>query len=332
MNPLLSICVPTYGRPDLLKITLTELITQARPHGIQIVISDNSEDTRSEQVVESLRASYADLVYSRNERNLGIDLNFLKIASLVSSAYAWFFGDDDLPIPGAVDRILRDIENSPDVQFFLINSMPMSPDMVRTLSPNLTGIKADRTYSDCRRALREISWYSTFVGAYVVRLDAWRLADPTPYLDTAFVHTGVMFEAMARLGFPLKLIAQPLIRYRTGNATWSNSFLNIQFVLWKQAIDNLPTEYDTLTRRIAVESVVERFVTPSALVGVRTSGNLNAGSFRTIVIPYLKWANKRRWPTWRIAGSVVLLLLIPVPALQWLRSRYRRLRYGEACA
>ncbi|HEY9025793.1 MAG TPA: glycosyltransferase family 2 protein [Burkholderiaceae bacterium] len=328
MNRLLSICIPTYGRPELLLETASELVRQARPHDIALVISDNSEDDRTEQVARQLQASYPHVTYARNERNLGIDRNFLQVASMAQTEFIWFFGDDDRPMPGAIDRVLAEASRAGDVEFFLVNSKPMTPDMRREMSDNLTGIRSDVVYRDCNAALREVSWYSTFVGAFVVRLDAWRSVDPQRYLDTVFVHVGVMFEAMAARGFALKVISEPLICYRTGTATWSGNFLNIQFVLWKRTMDLLPAAFDALSRRMAVESVVERFVTVGALVGMRTSGNLNLRTFRTIVAPYLEWARKGRRATWRIALSAASLLLVPVKALQLLRRGYRRVRYG----
>ena len=329
MNSLLSICIPTYGRPQLLRETAAELIRQARPHAIGLFISDNSEDELTTRVVDELKADYPHIAYSRNEKNIGIDRNFLKVASMADTRYIWFFGDDDRPVPHAVDKVLHEVTNAGDTEFFLVNSKPMTPDMQREMNDNLTDIRADVVYRDGNEALREVSWYSTFVGAYVVKVEAWRAIDPTAWLDTVFVHVGVMFSAMASRGTSLKVISEPLICYRTGTATWSGSFLNIQFVLWKRTIDLLPAAFDALSRRIAVESVVERFVTVGALVGTRTSGNLNHRSFRSIVWPYLRWARKGRHATWRIGLTVAALLLVPVRALQLLRVVYRRIRYGN---
>ncbi len=328
MNPLLSLCIPTYGRPELLRETASELIRQARPHDIRIVISDNSEDERTAQVIDELRRGYPQIAYARNEKNLGIDRNFLKVASMAATEFIWFFGDDDRPEPGAIDRVLHEVANAGDIEFFLVNSKPMSPDMQRELSDNLTGIRADKVYRDCNIALREISWYSTFVGAFVVRRDAWLSSDPAPWLDTAFVHVGVMFDAMARRAFALKMIAQPLIGYRTGAATWSGNFLNIQFVLWKRAIDRLPVAFDAASRQVAIESVIERFVTPGVLAGLRISGMLDARAYRTLVLPWFARARKTRGLPWRVGLAGALVLLLPVGLLAAARRAYRRLRHG----
>ena len=326
MNPLLSICMPTYGRPELLFETASELIRQARPHDIPLLISDNSEDERTARMVDTLKAAYPHVVYSRNEKNLGIDRNFLKVAAMAQTEFVWMFGDDDRPEPGAVERILQEVSNAGDVEFFLVNSRPMSPDMRHELSDNLAGISADRVWRDCNAALRDIAWYSTFVGAYVVRREAWLSTDATPWLDTVFVHVGVMFDAMARRGFALKFIAQPLIGYRTGAATWSARFLDIQLVLWKRTIDRLPDAFDAPSRRVAVESVVERFVTAGALAGLRIQGILDARAYRSVVWPYVAWARKARAATWRIGLVGAVLLLVPAAALRALREFVRRRR------
>lgn len=329
MNQLLSICIPTYSRPALLRQTLSILINQVNTYEIQIIISDNSEDTLTENVVKELSSIYSHLLYFKNDKNIGIDRNFLNVAQHAQTTWIWFFGDDDLPLPGAVDRVLSEIKNAGDINFFLANSKSMSADLQNELNENLTGFKEDKVYRDHNQALREVSWYSTFIGAYIVRKETWTSVEPSKYLDTAFVHVGIMFEAMPIENFALKIISNPLIGYRTGNASWSGSFLQIQLTLWRQAIFSLPNKYDLESKTIAVESVVERFVTPGTLAGTRIAGHLNWRSFRKYIFPYLMWARKKRPSTWMIFLVSIILLFTPSSALNILRDIYRRIRYGE---
>ncbi|WP_189612659.1 glycosyltransferase family 2 protein [Pigmentiphaga litoralis] len=321
MNTKLTICVPTYGRPTILHATLLELIKQARPHAIEIVIADNSEDDKTRHAVSSLGSVYPHIRYEKNEVNVGLDRNFVKVASMANTEFFWIFGDDDLPVPGAIDKVLSEISSNPTVGFFLINSMAMSADMSQCLEENLTGVYSDKVYTDHREFLREISWYTTYVGAFVVRRTLWNSVKSERYLDTVFVHVGIIFEALCRTRQPAKFVAAPLIQYRTGNATWMKSFLDIQFRLWMTVINLLPTDcYDLPTRRIAVQKVVERFVKVRTLASLRSTSSLNWQSFKKSVYPYFAFADKKRLSTWRIVGASVALLLLPVAPLRGLKT------------
>lgn len=106
--PLLSICVPTYSRPEGLRRALASAIdVPARLAGsIEVVVSDNSEDDRSEQVAAELgSASPVRVGYHRNVPGVGMVGNFNRCVELASGRYVLILHDDDHLLPGAVERM-----------------------------------------------------------------------------------------------------------------------------------------------------------------------------------------------------------------------------------
>jgi hypothetical protein len=106
-RPLLTIAIPTYNRSRYLARLLAALGPQITDDPrIELLISDNHSSDNTPDVVESFCTSGNSCRYLRNETNIGSDGNFLQCFESASGRFVWLFGDDDLPEPGTVQRIL----------------------------------------------------------------------------------------------------------------------------------------------------------------------------------------------------------------------------------
>ena len=115
-SPKLSICIPTYNRAELLRDLLTSLIRETRDLGadVEVVISDNCSDDETPAVVEGY-IDKLNLVYHRNSKNTGVSSNILSVTDHASGLYCWILGDDDLPVPGSIGRVVNIIDNNPEI-------------------------------------------------------------------------------------------------------------------------------------------------------------------------------------------------------------------------
>ena len=95
-SELLSICIPTYNRSRLLGQILEVLGAQIRAAGAENVvlyISDNGSPDNTRQVVgEFQKQSGVRVVYSRNDTNLGISKNLLKVMAMGKGRFVWTLG------------------------------------------------------------------------------------------------------------------------------------------------------------------------------------------------------------------------------------------------
>ena len=112
----ISICIPTYNRPDNLINCLNSLSLQTNKN-FEVCISDNGSNQDMEKIIEPYKNKLK-IKYSKNEENLGAALNFLKVASMSESDFIWFLGDDDLLIPTAIEEIIKLIDLNPECDFF----------------------------------------------------------------------------------------------------------------------------------------------------------------------------------------------------------------------
>jgi glycosyltransferase involved in cell wall biosynthesis len=120
---LLSICIPTFNRSKYLDNCLNSILNNNfNSNNIyEICISDNNSTDNTLQIIEKYRNSLP-IVYSRNEYNIGMASNFLKVVSMARGIYVWMLGDDDLLFNNSIERLFELFNKHKNVDFFYLNS------------------------------------------------------------------------------------------------------------------------------------------------------------------------------------------------------------------
>src|SRR6266446_639279 len=115
-QPALSICVPTFNRPDLVQLAIAS-IAQSAPTAsgdVEIVVTDNSPAVSEAACRRALEAWGGPSVYVANETNLGATGNLNQCVAHATGRFVIFVCDDDSLLPGAVPKILRALESARD--------------------------------------------------------------------------------------------------------------------------------------------------------------------------------------------------------------------------
>ena len=108
-RPLVSIAIPTYNRSAWLRTALASAQAQTY-EPLEIVVSDNaSVDGTAEMVREMARADDRIRLFV-NETNIG-GLNYLQALKRCRGDYVKFLNDDDLLLPGAVERLAAPLDD-----------------------------------------------------------------------------------------------------------------------------------------------------------------------------------------------------------------------------
>lgn len=109
-TPLVSICLPTYNRPDLLERAVRSCLAQSRPD-FEIVITDNSPGDESGAVAH--RLDDPRIRYHKNATNLGPSGSLNRSLTLARGRYIKFLMDDDLLKPRCLERMVAALETHP---------------------------------------------------------------------------------------------------------------------------------------------------------------------------------------------------------------------------
>jgi glycosyltransferase involved in cell wall biosynthesis len=126
-SPVLSICIPTFERPQSLYNCLNSILIAKgfSDFPFEVCVSDNSSSDESESIV-NLFAEYFDIYYHRNLSNLGFAGNFVQVTQMAQGEFIWLVGDDDLIMPDSLLTFSDIYSENNDVDFFCVNAFQIS--------------------------------------------------------------------------------------------------------------------------------------------------------------------------------------------------------------
>ena len=112
--PLVSIGIPTYNRPELLKNCLSCLLNQAYLN-IEIIISDNCSPNEAVPcLVAEFKKTHANIIYFRHSENIGASNNFNFVKQKATGKYFMWLADDDLISERFIEKTVNFLEQNGD--------------------------------------------------------------------------------------------------------------------------------------------------------------------------------------------------------------------------
>jgi glycosyltransferase involved in cell wall biosynthesis len=113
MDQLISICIPTYQRPELLRQAIESCLKQTYST-IEIIIGDDSLDSRTEEIIQSFNCP--DIIrYHHNKPSLGQADNVNRLFDLARGERLVLLHDDDLLLPTAIHDMAEQWEANPNL-------------------------------------------------------------------------------------------------------------------------------------------------------------------------------------------------------------------------
>ena len=253
-QPLLSICIPTYNRAELLKQCLESITTEAKPYSnmVEIIVSNNcSTDHTSQVIVDYLK--FENINYHEQPKNLGGtgNIDYL-IRHLARGEFCWIIGDDDLLRIGAVAKVLSIIENN-NYDFIFVNHSyewnrnfneiaEITHQKLDDIKSPLCSVYEDKVverWEDIISLSDTPALYTSIVSS-IFRKNTWshiclpefnHLEKQFPSLEATFPHTYIL--AKHNVGKPCYFIGFPYVAFFIGSQEWLSewNFLLLKYVL-----------------------------------------------------------------------------------------------------
>jgi abequosyltransferase len=110
----LSVCIPTYNRAAFIGETLESILSQAS-ESVEVVVVDGASTDSTPEVVASYQKRFTNLIYHRGAQNMGVDRDMATAVELARGEYCWLMSSDDLIKPGAIPRMLGEIQSGADI-------------------------------------------------------------------------------------------------------------------------------------------------------------------------------------------------------------------------
>lgn len=106
-NPLVSILIPAYNRPEYLREALNSALFQTYPN-IEVIVGDDSTDDRVENLIKTeYLKRFKNLRYWRNTRNRGQFQNDLDLISAASGEFINLLMDDDFLRTDKIEKQMK---------------------------------------------------------------------------------------------------------------------------------------------------------------------------------------------------------------------------------
>ncbi len=190
-DPLLTVCIPAYNRPDLLREALASLCDQGLLRDSYIVaVSDDASPTPLDGVISEFRYRLH-IIHDRAASNIGHLANFDRAWSLTHTPFISFLSHDDVVAPGQLGRALQVLNDVPDT--VLVASLGLCQRYPGSVDTRLHGM-----------FLRGAA--SSYSAPYAWQREEWFALAliSTPLLLTGSVFRADMFRRCRRwLSFPL---------------------------------------------------------------------------------------------------------------------------------
>ena len=113
--PKVTIAIPTYKRPDLLKDALESALNQVGYDEYDVMVVDNNPERNCE--TEKLIYSYSDkrLSYYKNAENLGMEGNWNRLFTFAKGPWVVMLHDDDLLLPDFIRVCMSIVFKHPNI-------------------------------------------------------------------------------------------------------------------------------------------------------------------------------------------------------------------------
>ena len=248
MTVRLTICIATYNRAGFIGETLEAIAPQLRP-GVELVIVDGASPDDTAAVVAPYVERYSAIQYFREIVNSGVDRDYDKAVGYATGEHCWLLPDDDLPAPGAVDRILDSLEGGA-VDLLIVDAEVRNRTLDRVLQSGRLSFSGERRYGpeDADGLLADAGYCLSFIGGVIIRRSLWDARAREPYFGSLFIHVGVIFQSRG-IGYS-KILAEPLVLIRAGNAMWRARGFEIWAFKWPALIWGFGGYSDQAKRKV----------------------------------------------------------------------------------
>ena len=126
MKPKVSICIPAYRQPDLLRTILDSVFAQSF-QDFEVIVTDDSDDESLGGVVREFNHERR-LTYVRNKKRLGSPINWNFALSLSSGEYIKFLHHDDwFSEKDSLSRFVAMLNENPLADFAFSSTLVYGP-------------------------------------------------------------------------------------------------------------------------------------------------------------------------------------------------------------
>lgn len=231
--PLISVIIATYHRASSLDRCLRSVLAEPGDD-IEVLVGDDASPDDTPAVIAAHQHDPR-LRHYRNEHNLGMQVNYLKIAHQARGDYLFIVTDDDWVLPGALTTARRRITAHPEAGYF-ISHLPTVDDRTGRIVHWHRPLKADTLLQPGLATTTQLAG-----SAWVLSRQIFKRATidwETWQKHSANIYFPVIVAGRAMLTAPTVYIAGALVMHTWFNTVhWSKFGRNELEIEYNLAVD-----------------------------------------------------------------------------------------------
>jgi abequosyltransferase len=233
-SPILSICIPNYGRPEFLAKNI-EAIAKQNSSQIEIVITDDASPDNIKKIIVDFKKKYpkVNIRFKKHSTNQGFDKNVLSVIRFARGKYCWLLSNDDQILPKAISKITKVITQNPDVSLVVVNYQRFDEIIKKITAKKMISLKKDRIFKNAsdfffyktpRSYFKILGLNTLTMSVDVFNRRRWLKAaqSSNQYMGYNFIHFFILASIIDANPF-IYLLSSPYLRYTSNNhRVWSN--------------------------------------------------------------------------------------------------------------
>lgn len=235
-NKLISICIPTYNGEKTISKTLDAMIFNIEKNKgidekIEIVINDDCSSDNTFDIITRYADKYEYIKIFKNEKNLGMDGNFKKVALSAVGEYIWFSGQDDIFLDGVVEHVLDSINNNPELGIIYINYSQYSEKKEKYVCESMFHRQAiqqekinfnqDLLFNDAKEYFSFFNDVPSFLPATIMKKNFWLQTNNDEYSGTCFIQYATILLNINKT--KILAVTRPLIKGLVPTIGWQTN-------------------------------------------------------------------------------------------------------------
>jgi len=252
-NPIITVVLTTYRRPDLLKRAIKSVLNQTYPH-FEIRIYDDASGDETAEVVSGFAKSDSRIYFHSHKKNMGCFLDNVNFGIARVDTPLWtVLSDDNLFLPNFFQTAVQELEKNPQALFCAQQVIFMTDEgKIHTVSP--TNDWRSGFYSP-EEGLSVCIKDPSIFGGTVYRLKAIKEVGLLDRETAEVSDWDYTFRAVSR--FPFVVNLNPGVIFRFDTTSFSGQSLSrYTWPNWNKMLKNL-TSYDGLDRTVIQSAEVQ---------------------------------------------------------------------------
>lgn len=124
-SPKITVIIPTYRRPHLLKRAIKSVLSQSY-NEFRVCIYDNASQDETQSIVASIMNNDKRVLYHCHEKNIGALKNFQYGLKQVKTPFFSFLSDDDFLLPEFLETAMNGFDAYPEAAFSAASVITMT--------------------------------------------------------------------------------------------------------------------------------------------------------------------------------------------------------------